>query len=86
MAITKRPPSRAAEDFIKAAPDAAAPPPAPSAPAAKAKGVMLGRQRQIALALPPDLLERVDACARDLAISRAAFIKQAISRAVKAED
>jgi hypothetical protein len=36
------------------------------------------------LALPPELLDKVDAMAGSLSITRAAFIKQALTRAVNA--
>lgn len=85
MAIIKRPPKKSADDFISGAPDAA-----PAASAAKAaeeviSRVMLGKQAQISLAMPPDLLARVDDAAKKLSISRAAFIKLALTRAVVGE-
>jgi predicted DNA-binding protein len=46
---------------------------------------MKGHQAQITLALPPELLERANAMADQLSISRAAFMKMAIIRAVEAE-
>lgn len=46
---------------------------------------MAGNQAQITFALPPDLLDRVDQMAGSLSISRAAFIKQALTRAVNSE-
>lgn len=46
---------------------------------------MAGKQAQITLALPPELLDKVDHMANSLSISRAAFIKQALTRAVMAE-
>jgi hypothetical protein len=45
---------------------------------------MAGHQAQITFALPPELLDRVDNMAESLSISRAAFIKQALTRAVNA--
>jgi hypothetical protein len=88
MAIVKRPQpnnqnSKSVEDFIGGAPDSGKPA-AVEAPAPKAR-VMKGHQAQITLALPVDLLERANAMADKLSISRAAFMKQAISRAVEAE-
>jgi hypothetical protein len=70
--------------FIGGAPDAApavatAPPAAPAHPRK-----MAGKQAQITFALPPDLLDKVDHMAESLSISRAAFIKQALTRAVNA--
>ena len=41
--------------------------------------------KQISLALKESMLSRVDSCANDLGISRAAFMKQAVSRALKIE-
>ena len=78
MAITKKPLPKTAESFIQAAPDAGQQPPA-------AKGVMAGNQRQITVAMPPELVERIDACAKRLSITRAAFIKLAVSRAIEKE-
>lgn len=91
MALTKRPASTmkppvdpaAADRFISGAPDAA---PAAAAPQAPRSNVARGKQVQVSLALPPELLVKVDQAADDLSISRAAFIKQALSRAVMAEN
>ncbi len=92
MAITRRPSHTAAkpaidpgaaERFIKGAPDAAIV--APAAPAEAASKVVKGHQVQISFALPAELLNKVDAASDSLSISRAAFIKQALSRAVVAE-
>jgi hypothetical protein len=85
MAIVKRPQpsSKTVEDFIGRAPDSVKPAEA-AAPAHKAR-VMKGHQAQITLALPVDLLERANAMADQLSISRAAFMKMAITRAVEAE-
>lgn len=69
-------------DFLRGAPDAEK---ASSAPVAPFAGRMQGNQAQITLAMPSDLLDKAGAAAKKLAISRAAFIKQAISRAVDAE-
>jgi predicted transcriptional regulator len=46
---------------------------------------MKGHQAQITFALPLELLDKVDDMAEGLSISRAAFIKQALTRAVNAE-
>jgi hypothetical protein len=46
---------------------------------------MAGKQAQITFALPPGLLDKVDELAHKFSISRAAFIKQALTRAVAAE-
>ena len=78
MSITKKPASKSAEMFIQAAPDA-------SKSSPTVKGVMAGNQRQITIAMPPELVDRMDAAAKKLAITRASFIKMAISRAIEAE-
>lgn len=86
MSIVKRPasaPPKTADDFIHGAPDAV-PVPAPTATSIT-KGVQQGKQAQISLAMPPELLAKVDAAAERLSISRAAFIKMAIARAIEAE-
>ena len=95
MTITRRPTPAAAPaakpvneaalaKFIAGAPDAApAVNTAPAAPAHPRK--MAGKQAQITFALPPELLDKVDHMAGSLSISRAAFIKQALTRAVNAE-
>ena len=83
MGITRRPASQSAEDFINGAPDASA---TQSASATVKKHRLTGKQVGISLALPPDLLSKVDEAARTLSISRAAFMKQAISRAVVVEN
>ena len=86
MAVVKRPQTKSVDDFIKGAPDA----PEVAAPAAAVadeaiKRVMLGKQAQISLAMPLELLARIDEQAARLSISRAAYIKQAVSRAVEGE-
>lgn len=90
MAITKRPqvtaakPSidpAAADRFISGAPDAAPAAAPAAAPVARSK-VVVGNQLQVTFALPADLLIKVDQAAETLSISRAAFIKQALARAV----
>lgn len=93
MAITKRPPAptqpvmdpAAAERFISGAPDAAPAAAAPAPVAVARSNVIKGNQVQVSFALPGDLLVKVDQAADNLSISRAAFIKQALSRAVQAE-
>lgn len=90
MAIVKRPPTgaqstKSVEDFIGGAPDHVKPSAAPKLEARAPKArVMKGHQAQITLALPVDLLERANAMADHLSISRAAFLKMAITRAVEA--
>ena len=54
-------------------------------PASARSNVVRGKQLQITFALPAELLVKVDAAADSLSISRAAFIKQALTRAVQAE-
>lgn len=76
MAIVKRPAPKSAESFIQSAPDAGE---------RAVKGVMAGNQRQITVAMPPELVDRIDACAKRLSITRAAFIKLAVSRAIENE-
>jgi hypothetical protein len=66
--------------FIGGAPDAA-PAVVNTAPTRK----RIGKQIGISLALPPDLLEKIDQMANGLSITRAGFIKQALSRAVNSE-
>jgi len=85
MTIIKRPsnaPPKSVDDFIRGAPDAT-----PQAPTVTpiTKGVKQGNQAQISLAMPPELLAKVDAAAERLSISRAAFMKMAITRAIDAE-
>jgi hypothetical protein len=68
--------------IVAAAPDATA----AEKKAAPAHGrKMAGNQAQISFALPVELLNKVDEAASALSISRAAFIKQALARAVQAE-
>jgi hypothetical protein len=77
MAITipkpKTPPTKAADAFIAAAPDAAP----------TQKGVRKGNKVQISLTITPSLLARVDALAEELGQSRAAVINLAIHRTVE---
>jgi hypothetical protein len=68
--------------FIAGAPDAA-PAAADAPPATRTKRLkMKGHQAQITFALPIELLDKVDDLAVSLSISRAAFIKQALTKAV----
>jgi hypothetical protein len=97
MAIVKRPPTpaqntKSVDDFISGAPDAVASAPAVTAtPAAAAEApaprsrVMKGNQAQITFTLPLELLEKVNKAADQLSLSRAGFMKMAISRAVESE-
>lgn len=86
MAIVKRPAhqttsSKTAEDFIQGAPDAAT----ATVDAHTSQGVMQGKQRQVSFAMPPELLARVDEAARKLSLTRAGFMKMALTRAIEAE-
>ena len=47
------------------------------------KGVRVGKQAQISLAMPPGLLAKVDEAADALNLTRAGFIKMCLSRAVE---
>lgn len=86
--ITRRPnkpatPAQKADEatlsaFIGNAPD--------GAPAAAAPRKMIGKQTAISLALPPGLLEKIDQMASNLSITRAGFIKQALTKAVNADN
>ncbi len=90
--ITRRPtptPAKQVDEealakFIAGAPDAApAAAAAATPPATRTKRIkMKGHQAQITFALPIELLDKVDDMAEGLSISRAAFIKQALTRAV----
>lgn len=96
MAITKPPKKQTPPDtvgpgkvdeaalarIVASAPDAT---PEERKAANKHTRKMAGNQAQITFALPPELLDRVDNMAESLSISRAAFIKQALTRAVNAE-
>ena len=42
----------------------------------------MGKQSQISLAMPPELLAKVDEAARALSLSRAGYIKMCLSNAV----
>jgi hypothetical protein len=93
MAITARPKNTspttpgnqvAIEKFIGSAPDAA--PAKEVASTTKVfSGTLRGKQVPITFTLPPELLTKVDEQAHKLSISRAAFIKQALTRAIVAE-
>lgn len=72
MAINPLPP-RQVSNFIAGAPDALK----------LDKGVRIGKQAQISLAMPPGLLAKVDEAANTLNLTRAGFIKMCLSRAVE---
>ena len=80
MSITKpiNKPS-AADDFIAAAPDAAADAPQPKKP----RYVQKGNKLQITLTITRPMLERVDALAAKLGQSRAAVINLAVFQSLE---
>jgi hypothetical protein len=47
------------------------------------KGVRVGKQAQISLAMPPGLLVKVDEAANALSLTRTGFIKMCLRRAVE---
>lgn len=87
MSITKRPVSKAAlAQFVAGAPDAAAETQAVAHPAKTGKPgrpAKVEKPVQISMSLPADLLANVDRQAEALSISRAAFVKQALSKALQ---
>lgn len=68
MTVRKRP-EAIVRSFIGSAPDAGR--------------MTVGNQAQISLAMPRELLDKVDAAAKALNLSRAGFIKMCLSNAVK---
>lgn len=72
MAINPIPPKKVS-NFIAGAPDGSK----------RDKGVRVGKQAQISLAMPPGLLNKVDEAARALSLTRAGYIKMCLSRAVE---
>jgi len=86
MSITKRPTNKSIEEFINAAPDgAAARQPAPQVTKTGKPGRPAKAEKpvQISIALPAELLAEVDQAANALSISRAAFMKQALAKALQ---
>jgi len=87
MSITKRPVSKAAlAQFVAGAPDAAAEAQAVAQPAKTGKPGRPAKAEkpvQISIALPAELLAEVDQAANALSISRAAFMKQALAKALQ---
>ena len=86
MSITKRPSTKSVEAFIAGAPDAAAEAKAVAHPAKTGKPGRPAKAEkpvQISMSLPADLLADVDRQAEALSISRAAFVKQALSKALQ---
>jgi hypothetical protein len=79
MAITKPTKKPTADDFISAAPDAAADVPQPRQP----KYVRKGKKLQITLTIAQPLLELVDELAERLSLSRAAVINLAIHQGME---
>ena len=72
MAINPLPPKQVSS-FIAGAPDGSE----------LDKGVRVGKQAQISLAMPPALLAKVDEAADALNLTRAGFIKMCLSQAVE---
>lgn len=78
MAIKPASRRSAVDAFLGAAPDAQS-----SAETLTRRGVKRGRREQITITLPPGVLASIDARAKQLGISRAAFICQASARALE---
>lgn len=87
MAIVKLPQKILADDFANGASDASPEEATLAAVVADEaiKRVMLGKQAQISLAMPLELLAMFEDQAARLSISRTAYTKQAVSRAVEGE-
>lgn len=88
MTNTKRSNKPALAAFVAGAPDAAAeakPMAHPSKTGKPGRPAKAEKPTQISMSLPADLLADMDRQAVALRISGAAFIKQALSRAVMAE-
>jgi len=66
-------PSKQVSSFIAGAPDGSK----------LDKGVRVGKQTQISLAMPPGLLAKIDEAAQALSLTRAGYIKMCLSRAVE---
>lgn len=67
--ISNRPSTDEATLFVNKAPDS--------------QRLSIGNQTQISLAMPRELLDKVDAAAKSLSLTRAGFIKMCLSNAVK---
>lgn len=80
MAIKPANKRSAVEAFLGAAPDSQS-----LAESPNRRGVRRGRREQITLTLPPGVLASIDARAKQLGISRAAFIVQSAVRALEKE-
>lgn len=74
--VTKR---SAVDAFLGAAPDSQP----TGAQMPNRRGVLRGRREQITLTLPPGVLRNIDDRARELGISRAAFLVQSAVRALE---
>lgn len=72
MTINSIPPKQVSS-FISGAPDSSK----------LDRGVRVGKQTQISLAMPSGLLAKVDEAANALSLTRAGFIKMCLSRAVE---
>lgn len=75
MAINSIPPKKVS-NFISGAPDSQK----------LEKGVRVGKQAQISLAMPPWLLAKVDKAASSLGLTRAGYIKMCLSRATEKKE
>ncbi|WP_343606419.1 CopG family transcriptional regulator [Roseateles sp.] len=73
MTVTKKPARKTAEEFIAAAPDAGR----GGKPARRR--VIRGHKEQLTLTIAPDTVDRVDAAAAKLGLSRTAWITLAIN-------
>lgn len=72
--------TKAADAFIDGAPDAA-----PANRKGTGRGVKVGKKEQIPVIMAPDLLERLDAVAAKLSMSRSATITLAVNQFLKSE-
>lgn len=80
MAIKPANKRSAVDAFLGAAPDSQS-----SAETPTRRGVKRGRREQITITLPPSVLARIDARAKQLGISRAGLIVQSTVRALENE-
>jgi hypothetical protein len=87
MSITKRPTHTALAEFVAGAPDAFVeqkPVPTHTKTGKPGRPTKAEKPVQISIALPAELLAEVDQAAGALSISRAAFMKQALAKALQA--
>lgn len=88
MTVTKKPARKTADEFISRAPDGVepvivsgrqSPPPVVKKPREPRKRIMRGNKEQLTVNFDPDVVDRIDAAAAKLGLTRTGWINLAVN-------